>query len=67
MRTLFKEDLRLYISIFTKRIIVFPGTGPCVAVLHDDFDGNVALDGMTSKEFQERVYVSKHIFVAMLL
>ena len=46
-------------SIFTKRIVVFPDTGPCVAVLHDDFDGNVALDGMNSKEFQERVYVSK--------
>lgn len=30
--------------------------GPCVAILHEDFDGNVALDGMNSKEFQERVF-----------
>ena len=29
--------------------------GPCVAVLHNDFDGNVALEGMTSNEFTERV------------
>jgi hypothetical protein len=53
-------------SIFTKRIVVFPDTGPCVAVLHDDFDGNVALDGMNSKEFQERVYVSTYVLVATL-
>ncbi|KAL7445179.1 hypothetical protein ACHAXH_009741 [Discostella pseudostelligera] len=30
--------------------------GPCVAILHEDFDGNVALDGMNSKEFQDRVF-----------
>jgi hypothetical protein len=29
--------------------------GPCVAIKHDDFDGNVALDGMSSNEFRERV------------
>lgn len=29
--------------------------GPCVAILHEDFDGNVALDGMGSAEFRERV------------
>ena len=29
--------------------------GPCVAVLHNDFDGNVALEGMTSNEFTEKV------------
>lgn len=29
--------------------------GPCVAVLHDDFYGNVALEGMNSNEFRERV------------
>ena len=28
--------------------------GPCVAILHDDFDGPVALEGMTSNEFKER-------------
>lgn len=30
--------------------------GPCVAVLHDDFVGNVALEGMGSNEFRERVF-----------
>ena len=30
-------------------------SGPCVAILHDDFEGNVALDGMKSNEFLERV------------
>lgn len=29
--------------------------GPCVAVLHDDFYGNVALEGMNGVEFRERV------------
>jgi hypothetical protein len=29
--------------------------GPCVAILHEDFDGNVALDGMSGNEFKERV------------
>ena len=29
--------------------------GPCVAVLHEDFVGNVALEGMDSNEFRERV------------
>jgi NADH:ubiquinone oxidoreductase subunit E len=29
--------------------------GPCVAILHDDFDGNVALEGMSGNEFKERV------------
>jgi hypothetical protein len=32
--------------------------GPCVAILHDEFDGNVALEGMNSNEFTERVCVS---------
>ncbi len=40
-------------------INISPDVGPCVAILHEDFDGNVALDGMNSKEFQERVYVTK--------
>ncbi|KAL7544088.1 hypothetical protein ACHAXR_013538 [Thalassiosira sp. AJA248-18] len=30
--------------------------GPCVAILHEDFDGNVALEGMNSNEFRERVF-----------
>ena len=30
--------------------------GPCVAVLHEDFVGSVALDGMDQKEFNERVF-----------
>lgn len=30
-------------------------SGPCVAILHDDFDGPVALEGMASNEFRERV------------
>ncbi len=29
--------------------------GPCVAILHEEFDGNVALEGMGSAEFRERV------------
>jgi len=29
--------------------------GPCVSVQHEDFHGNVALEGMNSNEFQERV------------
>ena len=29
--------------------------GPCVAILHEDFDGSVALEGMGSAEFRERV------------
>ena len=29
--------------------------GPCVAILHEDFDGNVALEGMSGNEFKERV------------
>jgi len=29
--------------------------GPCVAVLHEDFYGNVALEGMNGNEFRERV------------
>jgi len=29
--------------------------GPCVGILHSDFDGNVALEGMNSSEFRERV------------
>lgn len=32
--------------------------GPCVAILHEEFDGNVALEGMNSKEFTERVCVA---------
>ncbi len=28
---------------------------PCVAVEHDDFVGSVALDGMTDREFADRV------------
>lgn len=32
--------------------------GPCIAILHEEFDGNVALEGMNSKEFTERVYVA---------
>lgn len=32
--------------------------GPCVAILHDDFDGNVALEGMNSNEFLEHVFHS---------
>lgn len=28
---------------------------PCVAVEHDDFVGNVALEGMTDREFMDRV------------
>lgn len=34
--------------------------GPCVAILHDEFDGNVALEGMNSNEFTERVCVSSY-------
>jgi hypothetical protein len=30
--------------------------GPCVAVLHEDFDGSVALEGMAQSEFNERVF-----------
>mmetsp|Transcript_37768 Transcript_37768/g.80688 ORF Transcript_37768/g.80688 Transcript_37768/m.80688 type:complete len:184 (-) Transcript_37768:380-931(-) len=30
--------------------------GPCVAISHEDFVGNVALEGMNSNEFQERVF-----------
>lgn len=30
---------------------------PCVAIQHEDFEGNVALDGMTGNEFTERLYV----------
>ncbi|KAL3766692.1 hypothetical protein ACHAW5_006950 [Stephanodiscus triporus] len=30
--------------------------GPCVAILHEDFEGNVALEGMNSNEFLERVF-----------
>mmetsp|Transcript_35973 Transcript_35973/g.86837 ORF Transcript_35973/g.86837 Transcript_35973/m.86837 type:complete len:191 (-) Transcript_35973:204-776(-) len=30
--------------------------GPCVAILHEDFEGNVALEGMNSNEFRERVF-----------
>lgn len=30
--------------------------GPCVAVQHRDFDGNVALEGMTGPEFDARVF-----------
>lgn len=29
---------------------------PCVAVEHDDFDGTVALEGMTWSEFNSRVF-----------
>jgi hypothetical protein len=29
--------------------------GPCVGVLHEEFDGNVALEGMNGNEFRERV------------
>jgi hypothetical protein len=29
---------------------------PCVGVEHDDFEGAVALDGMTQSEFSERVF-----------
>lgn len=32
------------------------GLGPCVAVLHEDFDGSVALEGMAQSEFNERVF-----------
>jgi hypothetical protein len=28
---------------------------PCVAIQHDDFEGNVALEGMTGNEFTERL------------
>jgi NADH:ubiquinone oxidoreductase subunit E len=28
---------------------------PCVAIEHDDFIGNVALEGMTESEFSDRV------------
>mmetsp|Transcript_22893 Transcript_22893/g.39169 ORF Transcript_22893/g.39169 Transcript_22893/m.39169 type:complete len:184 (-) Transcript_22893:370-921(-) len=30
--------------------------GPCVAIQHEDFVGNVALEGMNSNEFNERVF-----------
>lgn len=30
--------------------------GPCVAVMHEDFDGSVALEGMGQSEFNERVF-----------
>ncbi|KAL3807746.1 hypothetical protein ACHAXA_008380 [Cyclostephanos tholiformis] len=30
--------------------------GPCVAILHNDFFGNVALEGMNSNELLERVF-----------
>ena len=29
--------------------------GPCVSIQHEDFVGNVALEGMNSNEFRERV------------
>jgi hypothetical protein len=29
--------------------------GPCVAIQHDDFEGNVGLEGMTDDELSERV------------
>jgi hypothetical protein len=29
---------------------------PCVGIEHDDFEGSVALDGMTESEFSERVF-----------
>ena len=29
---------------------------PCVAVEHDDFEGTVALEGMTANEFSDRVF-----------
>ena len=32
------------------------GLGPCVAVLHEDFDGSVALEGMAQFEINERVF-----------
>jgi (2Fe-2S) ferredoxin len=30
--------------------------GPCVAVSHDEYEGNVALQGMTTTEFAQRVF-----------
>jgi hypothetical protein len=30
--------------------------GPCVAVSHDEYEGNVALEGMTTTEFANRVF-----------
>lgn len=30
--------------------------GPCVAILHEDFMGNVALEGMNSEEMQQSVF-----------
>lgn len=30
--------------------------GPCVGIQHDDFDGNVGLEGMNSNELRERVF-----------
>ena len=41
--------------------------GPCVAILHDEFDGNVALEGMNSNEFTERVCVSSSYKCRLLL
>jgi len=29
---------------------------PCVAIEHDDFIGNVSLEGMTESEFSDRVF-----------
>ena len=31
--------------------------GPCVSVQHEDYDGNIGLEGMYAQELQERVYV----------
>lgn len=30
--------------------------GPCIGVEHEDYQGKVALEGMTSEEFQNRVF-----------
>ena len=31
--------------------------GPCVSIMHEDYDGNIGLEGMNANELQERVYV----------
>lgn len=51
--TIRRFDLALFHSFSFAMMALF--AGPCVAIQHEDFVGNVALEGMTSNEFKERV------------
>eukprot|EP00970_Alexandrium_tamarense_P000032 scaffold6_cov190-Alexandrium_tamarense.AAC.28 len=33
--------------------------GPCVGILHDDYDGNIGLEGMNGSELTERVIATQ--------